>query len=56
MEIVYLTCPKCGNEFYITGEFTGQGYDWFCPRCSHVFKEEESRPASAGPKASGATM
>lgn len=52
MQIIYLTCPKCENEFYITDEFVGQGRDWFCPRCNHVFKEEES--LSAPGKARGA--
>jgi len=55
MQVVYLTCPDCGNEFYITDEFAGQGYDWFCPRCQRVFKEHESRPRGASPRREDAT-
>lgn len=52
MEIRYLTCPNCGYEFYITTEFAGRGYDWFCPRCSHVFKEGASPGAVTGGQSS----
>ncbi len=52
MRVIYLTCPRCGYEFYITDEFAGQGYDWFCPRCQHVFKEQETAPAAGGTRES----
>ena len=56
MNIIYLVCPRCENEFYITDEFAGQGYDWFCPRCRHVFTEDESlRRTGASTAAEGKT-
>ena len=45
MQIVYLSCPKCGKQFYIHEEFAGQGYDWFCPYCGHEFTEADAAAA-----------
>jgi uncharacterized C2H2 Zn-finger protein len=53
--IVYLTCPGCGNTFYIIAEFYGKGHRWFCPRCGMNFGEEESGSRSPGRHTAGDT-
>lgn len=53
--IKWLSCPKCAFRFYIISEHADQGFDWFCPRCKHEFREDQQgQGAAAGrPAASG---
>lgn len=47
-KVVYVTCPNCGNEFYIGREFLEIKESYcHCPYCSEEFKPEGAR----GPQA-----
>jgi hypothetical protein len=45
VKIAWLTCPSCAYRFYIHAEQEGFGYLWFCPKCKHEFREEDSPDA-----------
>src|SRR5688572_25856772 len=46
--IKWVQCPACAFRFYIIEEHAGQGFTWFCPKCRHEFKEDESADRIGG--------